>query len=360
MVSIPKRRDAVGLVDRDRNCDDRCHELSSTGRPALRLAVILCLCTAGGCGLPRQGGASTARPDATQGGSTGKPVEIPWISGAFKHVLDPPGMKSDPARRPWYINDHCFYVEENGTIHWFGITNPYPKGTDYYAPGTHQHIGHAVAHHPFGPWTEQRDALCTVGTGKNIGACWVARSSDHYVMIYGYNKGFQIATSQDLYTWQERKTDDRISLGQGTRDPCVLNMPDGFSLLYAAAGYEGHGAVRLARSRDLVRWETLKPALVSDVEGDWGPLESPFVYQHKGIYYLFVNHSHHQYQETLVFVSDSPYAFDWNKPLCTLFTHAAEIFEWKGKTYISHCGIEDRHWGRPGLYLAELCWNSPN
>ncbi len=44
----------------------------------------------------------------------------------------------------------------------------------------------------------------------------------------------------------------------------------------------------------------------------------------------------------------------------TLFAHAAELFDWRGQTYITHCGIEDRHWsdiGAPyGLWLATLDW----
>lgn len=290
---------------------------------------------------------------------TDKRVEIPWVKGAFRHVLDPPGMKSDPEKRLWYINDHCFFVEDNGTIHWFGITNPYPEGTRYYGEGTHQHIGHATAQHPFGPWQEQPHALSTEGSETNIGACYVVKSEDCYVMIYGYNTGFCIATSQDLHTWQEREEVDRIILGPGTRDPCVLSMQGETCLLYAAAGNDGVGAVALARSKNLMQWEKLEPALISDVKGRWGPLESPFVYERNGLYYLLLNHSHHQYEETLVFVSISPYKFEWDTPLCTLFSHAAEVFEWHGKTYISHCGIEDRHWKRTGLYLAELCWTSP-
>jgi hypothetical protein len=102
------------------------------------------------------------------------------------------------------------------------------------------------------------------------------------------------------------------------------------------------------------------PVLVSDAPGDWGPLESPFVLVHQGLYYLFVNHSHHQYEETLVFVSHDPRRFEWDRPLCTLFGHACEILAWGGKTYISHCGIEDRHWAQDsGLYLAELGWLEP-
>lgn len=295
----------------------------------------------------------------TQRARAGDAVEIPWIKGAFRHVLDPPGMKSDPQKRQWYVNDHCFFVEDDGTIHWFGITNPYPEGKSYYGPGTHQHIGHATARHPFGPWQEHPDAVTAPGPEVNVGACCVVKAQDGYVMLYGYNTGFKVATSPDLYSWRPQKDPDRINLGRGTRDPCVLARPGGGYLLYAAAGHGPVGAVALAQSADLRRWEKREPALVSDVPGNWGPLESPFVHERNGLFYLFLNHSHHQYQETLVFVSADPQKFQWTDPLCTVFAHAAEIFEWGGKTYISHCGIEDRHWDRPGLYVAELSWSDP-
>jgi hypothetical protein len=57
-------------------------------------------------------------------------TEIPWIDGAFRHVLAPPGMpepKPAKAAPQWYINDHGMLVESSGRIHWFGITNPYPE-----------------------------------------------------------------------------------------------------------------------------------------------------------------------------------------------------------------------------------------
>jgi hypothetical protein len=288
---------------------------------------------------------------------------IPWIAGTFRHVLDPPGMekaRKAGSSEPWYINDHCFIVDTSERIHWFGITNPYPKDTNYYGPGTHRHIGHAVASQPFGPWEAREDAFTLPeGTSGNIGACFVVRDRNEYLMIYGYNAGFHFARSADLDAWRE--TDAPVlSLGEGTRDPCVLRLDDGSYLLYGAAGHEGRSAVVLASSRDLAHWTTEKPALLSDIPMPWGALESPFVHRHGSNYYLFVNHSHRQYEETLVFESKDPRRFDWQSPLCTLFAHAAEVLEWRGKTYISHCGIEDRHWsdvGAPyGLYLAELRW----
>ena len=65
----------------------------------------------------------------------------------------------------------------------------------------------------------------------------------------------------------------------------------------------------------------------------WGALESPFVFRRGDEYYLFVNFSHRQYEETLVFNSRDPRRFDWTSPLCTLFAHAAELFDWRGQTY---------------------------
>lgn len=290
---------------------------------------------------------------------------IPWISGAFQHVLDPPGMQQ--TTKPdvqWFINDHCIFVDSSDRIHWFGITNPYPEDGNVYGPGSHRHIGHAIAEHPFGPWTVREHAFSLPSdTSENIGASFVLPFESEYRMIYGYNTGFHFGRSSDLDTWHKMPETGVLDLGQGTRDPCVLQLDDGMYLLYGAAGHGGKSAVVLASSRDLTQWKPETPALLSDVEIAWGALESPFVYRRGEDYYLFVNHSHRQYEETIVFHSTDPRRFDWASPVCTLFAHAAELFTWRGKTYITHCGIEDRHWsdiGAPyGLWLAELQWAKP-
>lgn len=291
--------------------------------------------------------------------------EIPWIPGIFRHVLRPPGMPRDEPGKTidqWYVNDHCVMVNNDQKLHWFGITNPYPANGDLYGPGSHRHIGHAVADHPFGPWEAREHAMALpADTTQNIGACFVVPWQDEYRMIFGYNTGFRFARSTDLDHWQEI-TAEVLFLGPGTRDPCVLRLDDGTYLLYGAATHEKGSAVVLATSRDLTHWQQEKPALQSQVitVRDHGALESPFVHRRGDDYYLFVNFSHRQYAETLVFHSKNPYRFDWASPLCTTYTHAAEIFTWGGKTYITHCGIEDRHWddirAPYGLYLAELAW----
>ncbi len=51
---------------------------------------------------------SPSKIAARSDGSSNR-VEIPWVKGAFRHVLDPPGKKSDPQKRKSYVN-------------WFGNT----------------------------------------------------------------------------------------------------------------------------------------------------------------------------------------------------------------------------------------------
>ena len=296
-----------------------------------------------------------------------KGIAIPWIKGTFRHILNPPGMRDARAtglKEQWYINDHCFLVDASERIHWFGITNPYPQNSDLYGPGTHHHIGHAVAYHPFGPWEERAHALALPeGAPENVGASFVLRTGDGFLMVFGYNTGFHFARSSDLNTWQLLAELPVLDLGQGTRDPCVLQLQDGVYLLYGACGHEGRSAVALASSNDLTHWKQEEPALLTDIPVSYGALESPCVYQRENAYYLFVNYSHRQYEETLVFHSNNPRRFDWQSPLCTVFAHAAKVLAWRGMTYISHCGIEDRHWSDVnapyGLWLAELRWAKP-
>ncbi len=179
---------------------------------------------------------------------------IPWISKTFKHVLAPPGMKESGTGTPecqWYINDHCIFADRKGRLHWFGITNPYPSDNNFYGPGTHRHIGHAVADHPFGPWHAREHAFeLPPESPENIGACFVVEDKDAYLMIYTRGSaGFCFAQSSDLDHWEDLPDQTNLDMGNGTRDSCVLRLDDGTYLLYAAAGRDGLSAVMLASSR---------------------------------------------------------------------------------------------------------------
>ena len=155
----------------------------------LLVAACALLC---GCG---QGNTLEKEPSGRLSGS-----QVPVIKGRFKHVLDAPGQTLTKApRASWYINDHCFFVEKSGKIHWFGINNPYLKDRNFYGPGTHRYIGHAVADEPFGPWTacEHAMQLAPDDTKRNIGACFVIEKDGAYLMYFCYNYGFGIAKCSD-------------------------------------------------------------------------------------------------------------------------------------------------------------------
>lgn len=286
---------------------------------------------------------------------------VPYVKGRFHHVMDPPGKRFDQKKRPWYVNDHCFFVDKkNQVIHWYGITNPIPpNGESMYGPGSSLYMGHATATSPYGPWTEHPHIFAEPEENGHIGCPFVVPYEDGYLMLYPNNrvdkKRLFVATSKDLFYWE--KLEGFGPVGEGNlRDPCFVRLDDGSYLLYAADwSYEKIPHVRLFKTKDLLNYEALEPALLGpEPVTKLSYIESPFVLRHNGIYFLFANFSHHQYCETVLYTSKDPHKFDWNKPLNTIFTHAPEVFEWHGRYYISHCGLEDQHWTRPGLYLAEL------
>ena len=84
---------------------------------------------------------------------------------------------------------------------------------------------------------------------------------------------------------------------------------------------------------------------------DGGPTESPFVVAHNGKYYLFVC-TNHDYNETAVYESDTPFHWDAVNLVGKFPAHAAEVIATpEEKWYVSRAG-----WGEGGVYLAEFTW----
>ncbi|MCH7559726.1 MAG: hypothetical protein IIB56_20055, partial [Planctomycetes bacterium] len=59
-------------------------------------------------------------------------------------------------------------------------------------------------------------------------------------------------------------------------------------------------------------------------------------------------------------VADNPFHLRPEDVITTLFTHAGELIEIEGVTYISSCGIEDPQiMNFTGLWIAKLKWMEP-
>ena len=73
--------------------------------------------------------------------------------GAFIYIYDP--SVGELETNKWYINDHTFIKDQNGTWHLFGITHKEPADPDHEIV-----FAHATAKHLLGPWIKQVTILC--------------------------------------------------------------------------------------------------------------------------------------------------------------------------------------------------------
>ena len=317
-------------------------------------------------------------------------VRVPVIDGDLRLVYEP-----EPERaNAWMVNDHCLIQDETGRIHFFGIENPFPSTTQalewlddilvpsdqpfiktlhrlthghLYRPGTHFRVGHAVADGILGPWTRLPAALDGGVDRLEHGSPFVVRHEGQYWM-FEPSGGTGIYTSSDLLKWTAVEdatqwADPNVFGPGGHRDPCVVKEDDGTYLQYFAANdSQGRNTIGLASSADLRNWHREEASYVEHVPGApfSGIFESPYVTRHGGLYYLFVGFSHRHYYETFVVVSDDPRRFRHEHKLTTLFTHAAELIEIDGVTYMSSCGIEDPQClNRSGLWMSRIRWLAP-
>lgn len=318
-------------------------------------------------------------------------IRIPVIDGDFPLVYEP-----DPENpNTWFVNDHCLIQGKDGKIHFFGIENPYPATkevrelvnsemefgdrpfiitlwrmmhrhlyTDWSGKKitTHYRVGHAIADNIWGPWTRCEGALDGKKENKGYGSPFVVEFKNQYWMLLPSETG--LALSDDLMNWNPIAANTSCNdLGNGHRDPCVVQLENGtFLQYYAGSDPQNRQVVNVARSEDLQTWERIDPCLVRDIpEASWsGMLESPYVLDYNGLYYLFVGFSHRHYYETFVVASDNPYHFEMNNLVTTIFSHAPEFIKIKGVTYMSSCGIEDpQALNHSGLWISQIRWVAP-
>ncbi len=259
----------------------------------------------------------------------------------------------------WYINDHCFFIDKKGVLHFFGINNPYPpKGKKLYR--YHPFLGHAITTNPLTKWKRSSNAIDDSSGAESLGAPFVVwlKQQKRYVMLFESriddHRVLELAYSDDLYKWQRTGKPVLSHLAESKRDPFISQKEDGTFLIYLCTPNPKGSRITVTETRDFKTFENTRTCLSIDDGISWGGAESPLVVYRNGLYYLFFTYAHRHYYETIVCVSQKCDEFSMDAVVTTLYGHAAEILEYRGKTHLSSCGPEDKQWiNRHGLYLAE-------
>lgn len=130
---------------------------------------------------------------------------------------------------------------------------------------------------------------------------------------------------------------------------------DGSFLIFLCTPNPEGSSITVTRTTDFAHFDSPKTCLLIRDGVPWGGMESPFVVHRNRLYYLFFTHAHRHYYETVVCSSETVERFSTDNIVTTLYGHAAEVFNYQGKTFISSSGPEDgQRLNRHGLYLAQL------
>jgi arabinan endo-1,5-alpha-L-arabinosidase len=288
-------------------------------------------------------------------------------AGDFELVYDPSAGESEP----WYVNDHTFVRDRDGTWHLIGITHAEPM-----APHDEIHLAHATALDLHGPWTKQPFALSAdAAQGETVlWAPHVIEHDDRYWMFVcaggpsmtAYR--IHLAVSDDCRSWRRHAGNPLVVDGYEARDPMVRRIGDRWVMYYTATSRPDGGSfvVAATESDDLVRWQGRTVVYTDPMSGTFGgPTESPFVVEHDGRWLLFIGPDWERitatfdesgrydpagYRGTRVLVSDDPLHFDLDGQVGFIDSHASEVVvDTDGSVWISHCG-----WGQGGVHLAPL------
>jgi len=321
--------------------------MKKTVIPALIVLTLVFACNSGEKGIPL--------PDR---------ADIPSLKGASEMVIDP-RPEPDSAKMKWYTNDHCFVIDHGNILHWFGINNPYPpEGKRLYR--YHPFTGHLITENPVKNWDRLPFALDESKGTEYLGAPFVIwhEESGRWVMLiqtrFETTYGLEVCWSDDLVNWE--RTNKPILKGvlePSTRDPHIMKGEDGTYWIHlVSSGVNGFNEAQIIRikTKDFNSFDV--PEVILGMKGARTSIESPFVLERNGLWYLFCTFAHRRYEETIVIVSDHPDHFNYEENcLTTLFGHASEIFTYKGRTYISSCGPEDSQaLNQHGVTIAELGW----
>lgn len=303
-----------------------------------------------------------------------KKYRIPRIVGdAFRNrtvvEIVPPGEAG--------CNDHCLFQDAEGHWHCIGIINAeITNGETFF---------HAVGDSPIQPMKvlepiyEIREgertcwAPCNVVVGDTIHFFWTDAIEFFGIPQGKYERGVfcqrhATAPPSDVRNWIHHGIVFKEE--GGVRDPEVVRVGDRWMMIYCRradpGGQHGESVVSYRFSEDLFNWGERVGDLVTGLEDtQWfGSSESPFLFKREEGWYLFVTHvGPGNYHRTKVWFSEDPTNFGTDEDhIALLFTHAAQVFEYGGKTWLTNTGCHASYYGVDfpddiGVEVAELEWH---
>lgn len=282
-------------------------------------------------------------------------MKIPQIVGEWKILFK-------PEKHGNYVNDHTVVKALDGKWHLFGITS-FGGG-----PTNERYFVHGVGESLTEPLKEVGRAI---DKGTLAWAPCVINKGEDYYMFYGPSPT-QLAVSFDMVEWYGYPvTLENEPPMAAHRDHFVLKVAENKYLMYVVGVHNKKGAVSVFSSDTLLKWKFEGFALTSGddapLKPGWGAMESPFVVEKDGYYYLFITYtdcSDDTYNNTLVFASKGPTNFgEYNGekggalPITKLYGHASEILQENGEYYITTCGWNSKDIPHKGaVSIARLAW----
>lgn len=301
------------------------------------------------------------------------------VLGRFDEVLKLPGR---------YLNDHCL-IRKDGVWHLFGIVGDVlPRSA---AGSNETSFAHATSI-DLRNWDVHPDVLTCSRVWPEVRHVYAPHVTEHdglFYMLYcapdaQTTQRICLATSGDLFAWERYAGNPVIvpslswsrwpgfgldapddgSFG-GCRDAHVIRLPDNRFVAYWVSRLQekfGRNLVCVAASisGDLVHWQEVGP--VFSIQAWHRPLtlevESPCVVSRDGRYWMFFKHGWWTYFT----VSESPLDFRGCEPVRLGYAHAAEVFEWGGQWWITHCKTAPDDFmcatsdNTRGLFLGRLDW----
>lgn len=222
--------------------------------------------------------------------------------GKPKPVL---GKVGEFSREGEYIKDY-YVFREGETFHLFYNVGVAGAKQKWQEPGNEKAFGHATSR-DLKTWEHHPRILAVVpGTweGAVVSAPSVIRHNGLYYLFYtGFDdrvngkQSIGFATSTDLFKWERYPGNPVYEAPDWTarnksgwldcRDAHVIQYGDGFLLFTMVTTAVGKGAIAVASSPDLLNWTDLGPAVVT-----FTAPESPRVFEHNGMYYMFASSAH--------------------------------------------------------------------